>query len=112
MKTELETLQRGDRDDGEMAHLQKAILETETVTEKIKTHHSIMAKEVKVCTKDKQPKGPKGFDEIKRLNDTMQELLKGFHKAWKAVLRFADLVGAVRDAEFETVESEGEEDED
>lgn len=112
MKTELETLQEGIDDDGEMAHLLNAIIEIEMMAEKIGTHHSVMTKEVKMATNAKKPKGPKGFDDIQRLNNTMQGFFKEFPTAWKAVLRFTDLIGAERDAEFEIVESEHEDDED
>lgn len=112
MKTQLETLQRGIDDDGEMAYLQKAILETDTITEKIRSHYTDMTKELKTATNDKKPKGPRGFDDIKRLNSTMQELFKEFLKTWKTLLRFADLIGAKRDAEFERVEEEDDDEND
>ncbi|TLD35085.1 hypothetical protein E2P81_ATG11204 [Venturia nashicola] len=112
MKIELETLQRGIDDGGEMARLKDAILETDTTTEKINTHYFKMTKEMNTATNEKKPKGSKGFDDIKRLNSTMQELFKEFLKGWKTLLRFADLVGAKRDAEFERVEAEDEDEED
>lgn len=110
MKCDLETLQRGIDDDGEIAHLFNAIVGTEISAEKIESNHAVMIKEVKMATNAKRPKGPKGYDDILRINTTTQDLFKEFLETFSAVVRFADLVGAARCPEFERVESEGCED--
>ncbi|QDS71853.1 hypothetical protein FKW77_009979 [Venturia effusa] len=112
MKAELEILKLGIEDDGEMAHLLNAILETEKVAEMIGNNDTSMTRELRTATSDNRAKGVKGFDAIKRFNTNMQRLVEDFLIPWRALLGFAEVVGAKRSPEFERAISKAEDDED